>query len=179
MNNYFYHSLSKIIILGECHFLFNYVPLLAVCPLGEQLRRAWQTEINRKRRARNLVRLLTNVNHFSTRMGTNATDTYEDHCYELEHPEEKEGSGDEDGEEGDENGKKFSKSACEIQHGGNRLSKRFSSQFTKSSKSHALQLRHCPSRMMVTKCSPNLLHNLFPQIVCITMGQIISDFYSR
>ena len=34
-------------------------------------------------------------------MGTNTTDTYEDHCHKLEHPDEKEGSGD-DGEEGED-----------------------------------------------------------------------------
>ena len=39
----------------------------------------------------------------STRMGTNTTDTYEDHCHEIEHPDDdKEGSGDNDEEgEGD------------------------------------------------------------------------------
>ena len=33
-------------------------------------------------------------------MGTNTTDSYEDHCHKLEHPDEEEGSGD-DGEEGE------------------------------------------------------------------------------
>ena len=30
-------------------------------------------------------------------MGTNATDTYEEHCQEMEHPDDKEGMGDQDG----------------------------------------------------------------------------------
>jgi len=38
---------------------------------------------------------------FSTRMGTNKTDTYEDHCAEIEH-HDKEGDDDEEGDEGDE-----------------------------------------------------------------------------
>ena len=46
------------------------------------------------------------LNYCSTRMGTNATDTYEEHCAEIEHPDDKEGMGDEDGDEGDGNGKK-------------------------------------------------------------------------
>ena len=33
-------------------------------------------------------------------MGTNTTDSYEDHCHKLEHPDEEEGSGD-GGEEGE------------------------------------------------------------------------------